>query len=346
MFQFENESYLVGLLLIPILFLLFQAAMRWQRKAIERFGERSLVERLMPDFSQRRSRLKFYLYLAAFTFLVVGLANPQVGTKLEKVQRTGIDIMVAIDVSKSMMAEDLQPNRLERAKQILSKLIDNMSDDRIGIIVFAGNAYLQMPLTSDYTAAKLFLKTISTDIVPTQGTAIGDAIELAIESFDDEEKKHKGLILISDGENHEDGALEMAERAAAENIKMFSLGIGSLEGASIPEYVNGRKAGYKRNRQGETVVSKLNQDMLKELASTANGSYIHIRGAKREIEQLLEELDSIEKRDFEDSVFTEYADQFQYFLGIALLLLLIEFFMSDRKTAWISQWKPFWSEAN
>ncbi len=345
MFRFENESYLLALLLIPLLIILYFLARKWRASAIKKFGESKLVSRLLPDYSQRRQRAKFILYLLAFAAIVVALANPQIGTKLETVKRKGIDVMVAIDVSKSMMADDIKPSRLERAKQILSKLIERMKDDRIGIIVFAGNAYLQMPLSSDYTAAKLFLQTINTDVVPTQGTAVGDAIELAISSYEEGLGKNKALVIISDGENHEEGAMDMAKRALDEGLIVYTLGIGSEQGSPIPEIVNGRKVGYKRDKSGQTVVSKLNQTMLKDLARTANGKYFHIRGAKNEIAYLLDELGSIEKRDFEDKVFTDYSHGFQYFIALALLFVFLEFLISERRSGWFSKWSLFGEEA-
>ncbi len=341
MFQFENEQYLWALLLVPLLFLLYWFNRKWRQKAVERFGDHHLVSRLMPDFSERKQLIKSLLYLLTLVFIIVGLANPQIGSQLEKVQRKGIDVMVAIDVSKSMMAEDVQPTRLDRAKQLLSRLIDGMSNDRIGIIVFAGHAYLQMPLTVDYAAAKLFLQTINTDIVPTQGTAIGEAIELSRESFEEESEKNRALIIISDGENHEDGAIEKAEEAAGEGIKVFALGVGSTEGSSIPVYMKGRKVGYKQDRSGQLVVSKLNEEVLKEIADKTGGKYFLIKGARNEIATVIDELDNIEKRDFEDYVFTDYADQFQYFIGFAILLMTLGFFTSERKSGWFSRWKLF-----
>ncbi len=341
MFQFENEQYLWGLLLIPILFLLYWMNRQWRRKAIERFGDAGLVSRLIPDFSERKQAVKTFLYMFALVFIIIALANPQLGSKLEKVQRKGIDVMVAIDVSKSMMAEDVQPTRLDRAKQLLSRLIDGMSNDRIGIIVFAGHAYLQMPLTVDYAAAKLFLQTINTDIVPTQGTAIGEAIELSRESFEEESEKNRALIIISDGENHEEGAIAKAEEAANEGIKVFALGVGSTEGSSIPVYMQGRKVGYKQDRNGQLVVSKLNEEVLKEIADKTGGKYFLIKGARNEIASVIDELNNIEKRDFEDYVFTDYADQFQYFIGFAVLLMILGFFTSERKSGWFSRWSLF-----
>lgn len=344
MFKFENSTWLYALLLIPLLVWFFRASMQWQRQASARLGQAPLISRLMPDYSAQKRRTKFLLYLFAYFFMVVGLANPQIGAKLEKIQRQGIDVVIAIDVSNSMLAEDIQPNRLERAKQLVSRIIDNMKDDRIGLIVFAGNAYLQMPLSSDYSAAKLFLKTINTDIVPTQGTAIADAIELAQNTFSEESKKHNALLIISDGENHEADAVTAAQKATEEGLTIYTLGIGSPEGARVPVVVNGRTADYKRDDSGNYVVSKLNEDILQQIAQAGNGQYLRIAGAKNEVADVLSALDSMQKRSFEDHIVTDYADQFQYFLGIALILLLIEFFTSERKSTRWAGWNLFDSE--
>jgi len=343
MFRFENEIYLWGLLLIPLLILLYFVAMRWRKKALKEFGEWNLVQQLVPDFSNNKQRLKFILYLSALGFTIVGLANPQIGSKLEKVKRQGVDVMIAIDVSKSMLAEDLKPNRLEVAKRIVSKLIDRLGSDRIGLIVFAGNAYLQMPLTIDYAAAKLFLNTVNPSIVPTQGTSVRQAITLAQESFDPEQKKHKALILITDGENHETGAIGTAEEAAEQGVIIHTLGIGSEEGAPIPEFYKGQRTGYKKDKSGVVVNSKLEESMLVEIAELSQGQYFRVKGAPGEIVRIVSELDNMEKKDFEDRVFTDYEDQFQYFIFIAIVLLLIEFFISERSQGWYKNWKLFGS---
>ncbi|OWY23260.1 VWA domain-containing protein [Sphingobacteriales bacterium UPWRP_1] len=344
MFKFENSAWFYALLLLPLFWWFFRASMQWQRQASLKLGQAALISRLMPDFSIQKRRTKFLLYLFAYFFIVIGLANPQVGAKLEKVKRQGIDVMIAIDVSNSMLAEDIQPNRLERAKQLVSRIIENMKDDRIGLIVFAGNAYLQMPLSSDYAAAKLFLKTINPDIVPTQGTAIAAAIELAQTAFSDESKTHNALVIISDGENHEADAVEAAQKAAAEGMVIYTLGIGSPEGARVPVVVNGRTADYKRDNSGSYVISKLNEAILQDVASSGNGKYLRIAGAKDEVTNVLTALDTLQKRTFEDHIITDYADQFQYFIGIALILLLIEFFTSERKNARWAGWNLFENE--
>ena len=341
MFRFENENYLWLLLLLPILALLYWLAMRWRKQALEKFGELGLVKRLMPDLSYNKQRVKFLLYLGALGFIIIALANPQVGSKLEKVKRQGVDVMIAMDVSKSMLAEDLSPNRMEVSKRIVSKLIEKLGNDRVGLIVFAGNAYLQMPLTIDYSAAKLFLKTINTDIVPAQGTALGQAIELAKLNFDQESNKFKAMVLITDGENHESGAVDMAEEAAEEGVIIHTLGIGSEAGAPIPDIYRGQKQGYKKDKQNNIVNSKLNDQILKEISEASNGRYFRVNGSKGEIPKIIGELQDMEKKDFEDRVFTDYEDQFQYFIAIALLLLLIEFFISERSRGWYKRFKLF-----
>ena len=341
MFRFENENYLWALLIIPILLILFWLAMRWRKNALSKFGEFSLVNKLVPDLSFNKQRLKFLLYLGAIGFTIIGLANPQVGSKLEKVKVQGVDVMIAIDVSKSMLAEDLSPNRLDVAKRLVSKLIEKLGNDRIGLIIFAGNAYLQMPLTVDYSAAKIFLKTINTDLVPTQGTALGQAIELAKENFDQEQNKFKALVLITDGENHETGAIDAAEDAHEEGVVIHTLGIGSEEGAPIPEFNRGNKVGYKKDKAGNVVNSKIQEDVLVEIAESTGGNYFRVKGSQGEIPKIINQLKDMEKKDFEDRVFTDYADQFQYFLFIALLLLLLEFFISERSKGWYKNFNLF-----
>jgi len=231
-----------------------------------------------------------------------------------------------------MLAEDLEPNRIEISKRIVSKLIDQLGNDRVGIIVFAGNAYLQVALTIDYSAAKLMLRTLNTDMVPAQGTALGEAIELSSEHFDPKETKFKAMILITDGENHESGALEAAEKAAEEGVIIHTMGIGSEEGAPIPEFNRrGQRTGYKKDRNNQQVVSRLDEGALKEIAQITDGRYFRVKGSQGEVDQILGALQNMEKKDFEDRVFTDYEDQFQYFLFPAILLLLIDFFLSERR---------------
>ena len=328
MFRFEHKEYLyLLLLLIPVL-LLFIVFHRWRKKSIARFGTATLVYQLIPDFSNGKHIIKFVLLSFAFVFLVLGLANPQLGTKQEKVKRQGIDVVIALDVSKSMLAEDVQPNRLARAKNFISNFVDQLKNDRLALVVFAGHAYLQMPLSVDYSAAKLYLKTISTESVPTQGTSISEAIELANESFAQGDNKSKALIIISDGEDHESGVDEALEVAAKSGIKVFTLAVGTDKGSPIP-MANGD---YKRDAEGSIVLSKVNIEAMREYAENGNGKSYVLGSGKDEINSILKELGRIGSKDIEDVVFTDYDDKFQYCLIIAAVLLIIEFMLSERKS--------------
>jgi Ca-activated chloride channel family protein len=312
--------------------LLFFSVRRWRKKARKRFAEVALLEQLMPNASNVRFGLKFSFFLLAFTFLILGLANPQIGTKLEEVKREGIDLIVALDVSNSMKAEDLSPNRLERSKRAMLQLVEELKSDRLGIIVFAGQAYTQLPITTDYSAAKLFLSTIDTDIIPTQGTAIGAAIDLAIESFDYEKGGNKALIVVTDGENHEDDAIQAAEEAKKKGIKVYTIGMGTPNGAPIPVFRRGKQVGFRQDNQGNTVVSSLNEEMLREIASAGNGIYIRATNANAGFEQILDELSGMEKSEFESQVYTDYEDRFQFFLALSVILLLAAMLINEKKS--------------
>jgi len=331
MFELESTSWLWGLLWLPVLVIAYWLFLQWRKAAIARFGEWNLVEKLMDGFSAKRQHLKFLLWLLTITFIILGLTNPQLGTRLEKVKRQGVDVVIALDVSKSMLAQDITPNRLERSKQFISKLLSRMADDRIALIIFAGNAYMQMPLTIDYSAAKLFLNTISTEIVPTQGTAIGEAIDLATQAFDPEDDKFKTLIIITDGENHEKGAITSAEDAQESGVLTYTVGVGSKEGGPIPIYRGKRITDYVRDKSGQTVSSKLNIEMLKDVAKAGNGQFFQLTNGTREIDNILDELSGMEKKEFEDRVFTDFEDQFQWLLGPALLLLIFNLVYTERK---------------
>lgn len=332
--RFEHTNYLWGLLALLPLILLLVIAIWKQKKSLKKFGESNLVRNSLVDIAKNKPVVKFIFRSIALIFLILGIANLQLGSKLEKVKRSGIDLMIAIDVSKSMLAEDIKPSRMESAKQFVSRLIDRMQNDRIGLIIFAGNAYLQMPLTIDYASAKMFLKTINTNMVPTQGTAIGEAIRLARESFDASQNKHKALIVISDGEDHEEGTLDLAKEFNEEGGKIYTIGIGSAKGAPIPIYRGSTQVDFKRDQEKNVVLSKLNEVMLQQLAVAADGKYIRLTGSPNELDYLAKELASIEKKDFEERVFTDYDDKFQYFLAIALLFLVIEQLISYRKNKW------------
>lgn len=341
MIRFENIEYLYLLLVIPLFIIIFIVMINWKKKALKRFGETSLLNRLMPSSSKSRPVLKFIMLMLACVFLVFGVANPQVGSKLEEMKRKGIDMIIALDVSNSMLAEDIEPNRLERAKQAISKLIDRLKGDRIGIIIFAGKAYLQLPITTDYAAAKLFLSSINTEIVPAQGTAIGEAIQTAVSSFDDNDHS-KAVIIITDGENHEGNAVEEAKVANDENILIYAIGMGSIEGGPIPLYNKyGNKLGFKKDRTGNIVITKLDEQLLQQIASAGGGIFVRADNAKAGLNRIFDKINQMEETEFESKVYSDYEDRFQYLLGFALILILIEFFIADRKSKWAGRIKLF-----
>ncbi len=334
MYRFEHTWVLWGLALIPLMLLGFYFVNTWRKKARKRFAEHALMNQLMPSYSNAKYKTKFYLFLLAYLLLIVGISNPQIGSKLEEVKREGIDLIVALDVSNSMKAEDLSPNRLERAKRAMLQLLNELKSDRLGIIVFAGQAYTQLPITTDYAAAKLFLNTIDTDIVPTQGTAIGSAIELAMESFDYEQGGNKALIIVTDGENHEDDAIAAAEEARQKGIKIFTIGMGTPIGAPIPVFKRGEQIGFRQDGNGNTVVSSLNEEMLSEIATAGEGLYIRATNSNAGFDRILDVLSGLEKTEFESQVYTDYEDRFQFFLGAALFFFLLSLSINEKKSKW------------
>jgi Ca-activated chloride channel family protein len=331
MIRFAHTEYFYLLLLIPVFIGIYLAWNSWRKKALKRFGELKVIQVLMPRQSGSKPLIKFIILLTAFIFFVVGIADPQVGSRLEKVKRTGIDLFLVLDVSNSMLAEDIRPNRLDRAKMAIDRLVDRLQGDRIGIVVFAGHAYKQLPLTTDYAAAKLFLSAVDTKIVPTQGTAIGEAINMAVQSFDDN-KHNKAIVVITDGENHEDDAVDAAKAAAEKGIKVFTIGMGLPEGAPIPLYDrNGNRLGYKKDRQGKTVVTRLDEDMLRQIAAAGGGSYVRANNATTGLSKVLDDINKIQKQEIETRQFTDYEDRFQIFLAMALILLFLELLIADRR---------------
>lgn len=339
MIRFAHPEYLYALAVLPALLVLFWLARRWRMNALKRYGNLSLLELLTPAASRRKQVVKFFLALIAFAFLVLGVANPQIGSKMEEVKREGVDIFICLDVSNSMKAEDIKPNRLESAKRELTRMLDEFENDRIGIVVFAGDAYLQLPLTSDYSAARLLISTIDVDIIPIQGTAIGSAVKLAMKSFVEGEKKHKAVIVISDGENHEDDAIAAAKEAAEEGAVVHTVGMGSQEGSPIPVYQNNIQVGFKKDQTGSVVMTKLDEVGLQQIAAAGNGKYIRASNQQMELDEIFKDIQAMEKKEFGAKVFTEFEDRFQYFLALAALLLIIEYFLSERKNTFIERWK-------
>jgi Ca-activated chloride channel homolog len=341
MFRFEHTDVLYALLAIPAFVLLFSWMLFWRKRALKRFGEWMIIRRLIPDMSTNRIIFKFVILMTAYAFLVIALANPQIGSKLIEGERKGIDLMIALDVSTSMLARDIEPSRLERSKQAISRLIDQLGNDRIGIVVFAGQAYVQLPITTDYAAAKLFLSAINTNIVPVQGTAIGAAIELSAKSFDNE-MHSRAIIIITDGENHEDDPVKAAKTAADQGIKIFTVGMGLPEGAPIPDYdAYNRQTGFKKDRQGNTVITKLDEGMLQQIAATGNGVYVRASNAQVGLNRIFNEISKLEKTEFESKIFSDYESRFHYFIALSLLLLLIEILIFERKSKWLRKIKLF-----
>ncbi len=335
MLKYEHIEYLNLLFGIPLLVLAIIIYNKWKKNALILFGDLKLVNKLAYSFSKTREKIKNILTILIISFLIIGISNPQIGTKMEEVTREGVDLMIAIDLSNSMMAEDIKPNRLERAKQAISKLIDNLGGDRIGLIVFAGEAYVQLPITTDYSAAKLFLSTINTQIVPTQGTEIAKAIDLSIKSFDIENGQNKAIIIITDGENHDEQAIESAKKASEIGVLVHTLGMGLSTGGPIPIYNQyGNPIDYRKDKEGKTIVSKLNEKLLIEIANAGEGTYVRANNSKSGLSKLFSEINKMEKREIGTMVFTEHKDRFQLFISVTILLLIIDLILLPRKNKW------------
>jgi len=311
-----------------------------KKRSLKKLGSQEFVRKLMPEFSGIRPNIKFFLQLLAISFVIIILARPQFGSKLEEVKKQGIEVIIALDVSNSMLAEDIQPDRLTRAKQALTRLIDNLDNDKIGLVVFAGDAYTQIPITSDYVSAKMFLSAINPDMVPKQGTAIGSAIELGIRSFSPGEGKSKAMIIITDGENHEDDPVSAAGEASKAGIVIHTIGIGSAEGVPVPVMVNGRRD-YLKDPDGNTVITKLDEDILKKIAVSASGNYVRASNTNFGLDEIFGQIRKMKKEDLESTMYTEYNDQFQIFAVFALVLLIVEFLIMDRKNRKLSNIKLF-----
>ena len=336
MIQFDEKFYFYLLALIPVLLLIYVVQQIWKRRTQKRFADPVLLRKLAPDRSLFKPQLKLILFLLALAFLTLGLVNPKMGTKLETVKREGVDIVFAVDVSKSMLAEDIAPNRLEKAKRIVSEIINELASDRVGIIAYAGQAYPQLPITTDYGAAKMFLQSLNTDMLSSQGTAINEAIKLASTYYNDEEQTNRVLLIISDGEDHSEGAvLDAVDLATEQGIRIYTIGIGQPKGAPIPIKRNGILETLKKDAEGEVVITRLNEEVLSEIASDGNGAYINGENTAEVVELIKETLDQMDKKEFEAKQFAEFKDQFQWFLGIAVLLLFLDIFVLERKTAWL-----------
>ncbi len=342
MIQLDEKMYFYLLGIIPVIIVLFVFLQIWKKRTQRQFAEIGLFKRLTPNRSSFKATLKLLFFVLGIALLILGLVNPKMGTKLETVKREGVDIVFAVDVSKSMLAEDIAPNRLEKAKRLVSEIINQLASDRIGIIAYAGQAYPQLPITTDYGAAKMFLQSMNTDMLTSQGTAIDQALELATTYYDDEEQTNRVLCIISDGEDHSAGAtLGMVEQAVEEGIKIYTIGVGKSKGAPIPIKRNGIVERLKKDNKGEVVITKLNEEVLVDIASEGNGAYIDGTNTDKAVEYIKEQLLQMDKKEFEAKQFAEFKDQFQWFLGAGLLFLFLDVFVLDKKTKWLRRLNLF-----
>jgi Ca-activated chloride channel family protein len=326
--RFQHIEYLLPLTVVPLLVLLYFFLLYWKKRTIKKIGDERLVKEIIRNYSPQKFALKFVLITVAFSATVLALANPRSKTGTEKVNRNGIDVMIALDVSKSMLAQDIKPNRLDRAKQLLGKLIDKLSNDRIGIVIFAGRAYLQMPLTGDHGAAKMYLSAASPDAVPTQGTVIADALKMCYAAFNEKEKKYKSVILISDGEDHDEGAQKTAAQMASEGIVINTVGIGSPTGSTIIDETTNEA---KKDNNGNTVITKLNEEELKDIAAKGNGIYQLFTNTDEVVATLDSRLSTMDQRTVTEDSLVNYKSFFQWLAGLALVLLVIELMLSERR---------------
>lgn len=330
MIGYPENLYLLWL--VPGVIILYVVAFWRKKKLLSRFSKHTLLEMLTSSVSFKKQRLKAYLTVLGLSFLILALLNPQFGSRLVKVKRRGVDVLIAIDTSLSMEAEDVKPNRLAKAKLKLSSLIDELKGNRVGIIAFAGDAFLQCPLTLDYSAAKLFLSMVDTSLIPSPGTAIGEAIRVAIKSFSEREQKYKVLILLTDGEDNQSDPLEAAEKAKREGIRIYPIGIGRPQGEPIPLYDENRNlTGYKLNKQGEVVMSKLDEATLQQIAFKTSGQYYRATTGEIEVKKIVHEISGMEKKELGSGMYSQYEDRFQYPLFIGLMLLVVEFLISERR---------------
>ena len=327
MLNFAQAQYLLLILLIPFFFVLQALVLRLRRRRLRKFGDEALVASLMPSYSKGKVWVRLVLFSIGFFFFVIGLARPQIGAMLKEHQTKGAEIMIVLDVSNSMLAEDYSPNRLERAKLAISRLVDKLREDRIGLIVFAGNAFVQLPITTDYVSAKMFLNSISTESVPVQGTAIGDAINTAMRSFSAQSEKSRAIIVITDGENHEDDPVAAAAQAAELGVRVFAVGVGSPEGKPIP--MDGE---LLKDKDGEIVVTRLDEKVLQEMAQAGNGVYVRAGASEFGLNPIIENIKRMEDEMYSSIVFEEFDEQFMYFLGIALVFFVIEMLVGDRRS--------------
>jgi Ca-activated chloride channel family protein len=328
-------------MVIPVIILLFVLVQIWKRSAQKKFADPHLLQRLSPNQSLFKSILKILMLSVGFGCLSLALVNPKIGTKLETVRSQGVDIVFAVDVSKSMLAEDIAPNRLEKSKQLVREIINSLASDRVGIIAYAGKAFPQLPITTDYASAKMFLQNMNTDMLSSQGTAIHEAIQLAKTYYDDDEQTNRILIIISDGEDHGGEAVDIAEEAKEKGIRILTVGVGDIKGGPIPIKRNGVVLNYKKDNNGETVITRLDETTLRKIAEETNGLYVNGSNTAEVVESIKDVLDNMDKKEFESKQIADFKDQFQWFLGIGILLFFLDIFFLERKTAWLKKLNLF-----
>ena len=326
MVYLAQSQYLLLLLIVPLLFVAYALYLRARRRRIARLGDPELVASLMPEASTGKGWLKITLLALAWLFFVIGLCRPQLGARLKEHQSQGVEVVIALDVSNSMLAEDYSPNRLERAKLAISRLVDRLQGDRIGLVIFAGEAFVQLPITADYVSAKVFLKTVDTESVPIQGTALAEALMASARSFSTQSERSRAIILITDGEDHEGEAVEAAKAIAEQGIRIYCIGVGSPQGKPIP-----KNGSLMKDRQGDIVVTRLDEDILQEIAGAGNGKYVRAGNAEFGLNPIIDDIRTLDKEQFSSVVFEDFDEQYMYFFGIALFFLILEFLVSDRK---------------
>ena len=341
MYLLEEKIYFWLLLAIPFMVMLYAMLIFWKKRTQRKFADKELLKKLSPNRSTSKGILKILVLSLAVACFVIALVNPKIGTKLETVKREGVDVVFAVDVSKSMLAEDIAPNRLEKSKQLVTQIINNLASDRVGIIAYAGSAFPQLPITTDYAAAKMFLQSMTTDMISSQGTAINEAIELATTYYNDQDQTNRVLFIISDGEDHQGEIEDIAEKAAEQGIEIYTIGVGTTKGGPIPIKRNGVIQNYKKDQSGETVITRLNEETLKEIAEVADGQYIEGNVTREVTEKVTEVLQNMEKKEFESKQVADFKDQFQWFLGLGLAFLLLDILLLERRTPWLKKLNLF-----
>tara|TARA_Y100000782_G_C10188706_1_gene268798 strand:+ start:1398 stop:2444 length:1047 start_codon:yes stop_codon:yes gene_type:complete len=343
MFRLEQIEFLYGLAALPVFWLMTWLVMRWKKAKRKAFADAGLLKQLSTGYARSAYIWKSIFFSLSYAFLILALANPQIGSKTEEVKREGVDIMICLDVSNSMLAEDLSPNRLKRAKLAMSQLVDRLKGDRIGIVVFAGQAFVQLPITTDYAAAKLFLNTVDNNTVAVQGTNIGAAIELATESFGSKEQQNgsRAIIVITDGENHEENAVVAAENAREQGIRVFTIGMGSEKGSPIPEKYGNKTIGFLKDRTGETIITQLNSETLKEIADAGDGFFQRATNADAGLDAIFDEISGMEKAEFGSQLVTDYEDRYPFALAASIFFLLLDLWLANVRPRWLNKLNLF-----